>query len=136
MVADYKSNRLAAREEPLVVGHYRHDLLDVEMQRHHYPLQALLYTVALHRYLRWRAPDYDPERHLGGTLYLFLRGMVGPGTPRSAGAPYGVFGWRFRPELVTELSNLLDAGDGVDQRQRGRADGIAVAETESLTGAS
>ena len=31
----------------------------------HYPLQALLYLVALHRYLRWRLPGYDPERHLG-----------------------------------------------------------------------
>ena len=47
----------------------------------HYPLQALLYGVALHRFLRWRLPDYDPERHLGGALYLFVRGMCGPATP-------------------------------------------------------
>ena len=32
------------------------------MYRHHYALQALLYTVALHRFLRWRLPGYDPER--------------------------------------------------------------------------
>ena len=31
----------------------------------HYPLQALLYCVALHRYLRWRLPGYDPDRHIG-----------------------------------------------------------------------
>ena len=43
-----------------------------------YPLQALLYIVVLHRFLRWRLPDYDPERHLGGVLYLFVRGMCGP----------------------------------------------------------
>jgi exodeoxyribonuclease V beta subunit len=110
LVADYKSNRLAAPGEPLVLGHYRHDLLGDEMQRHHYPLQALFYTVALHRYLRWRLAEYDPRTHLGGTLYLFLRGMAGPDTPRSAGTPYGVFGWRFRPELVTEVSDLLDVG--------------------------
>ncbi len=36
------------------------------MQRAHYPLQALLYLVALHRYLRWRLPGYDPAAHLGG----------------------------------------------------------------------
>ena len=41
----------------------------------HYPLQAMLYSVALHRYLRWRLPGYDPDRHLGGVLYLFVRGM-------------------------------------------------------------
>ena len=52
------------------------------MQHAHYVLQALLYTVALHRYLRWRLPGYDPERNLAGVLYLFLRGMVGPDTPR------------------------------------------------------
>ena len=44
----------------------------------HYPLQALLYNVALHRYLRWRQPGYDPAAQLGGVLYLFLRGMCGP----------------------------------------------------------
>ena len=46
-----------------------------------YPLQLLLYTVGLHRFLRWRQPGYDPDRHLGGGLYLFVRGMVGPRTP-------------------------------------------------------
>ncbi len=38
------------------------------MERAHYALQALLYTVALHRYLRWRLPGYDPERNLAGVL--------------------------------------------------------------------
>src|SRR5437588_735197 len=52
------------------------------MQRAHYPLQALLYTVALHRYLRWRLRGYDPDRNLAGVLYLFLRGMAGADTPR------------------------------------------------------
>ena len=52
------------------------------MQHAHYPLQALLYVVALHRFLRWRVAGYDPDEHLAGVLYLFLRGMVGPATPR------------------------------------------------------
>ncbi len=43
-----------------------------------YALQALLYTVVLHRFLRWRQPDYVPEVHFGGVLYLFVRGMCGP----------------------------------------------------------
>ncbi len=47
----------------------------------HYPLQLLLYSVALHRFLRWRQPGYDPDLHLGGGLYLFVRGMVGADTP-------------------------------------------------------
>ena len=52
------------------------------MQHAHYPLQALFYVVALHRFLRWRLPGYDPDVHLAGVLYLFLRGMIGPDTPR------------------------------------------------------
>ncbi|MED5469100.1 MAG: hypothetical protein VX542_02370, partial [Cyanobacteriota bacterium] len=44
---------------------------------HHYPLQAHLYLVALHRFLRWRLPSYEPQRHLGGYVYVFLRGVPG-----------------------------------------------------------
>ena len=78
------------------------------MERGHYGLQALLYTVALHRYLRWRLAGYDPERHLGGVLYLFLRGMTGPDTPVVDGARCGVFAWRPRAALVEALSDALD----------------------------
>jgi hypothetical protein len=45
-----------------------------QMIHHHYPLQAHLYLVALHRHLSWRLPDYNPEQHLGGIcLCLFER---------------------------------------------------------------
>ena len=76
----------------------------------HYPLQALLYSVALHRYLRWRQPGYDPEQHLGGVLYLFVRGMCGPDTPVVDGVPCGVFGWRPPAALVVELSACWTGG--------------------------
>ena len=76
----------------------------------HYPLQLLLYTVALHRFLRWRQPAYDPTTHLGGVLYLFLRGMCGPDTPTEAGTPHGVFAWAPPTALVTDLSDLLHGG--------------------------
>ena len=75
------------------------------MRRAHYPLQAILYMVALHRYLRWRLPEYDPEEHLGGAVYLFVRGMAGPGPV--TGRPAGSFRWRPPSELVVELSDLL-----------------------------
>jgi exodeoxyribonuclease V beta subunit len=80
------------------------------MEAAHYPLQAVLYLVALHRYLRWRLPGYDPERNLGGALYLFLRGMTGANVPRVAGQPCGVFTWRPSASLVVALSDLLDRG--------------------------
>jgi exodeoxyribonuclease V beta subunit len=109
-VVDYKSNRLAPAGEDLLAWHYRPEALDQEMQRFHYPLQALIYDVALHRYLRWRLTGYDPARHLGGVLYLFLRGMLGADTPQVDGAPCGVFAWRPSAALIEELSDVLDAG--------------------------
>ena len=69
-VLDYKTNRLGAG-----LSDYRDHALDAAMRAHHYPLQALLYTVALHRYLRDRLRDYSPTRHLGGSWYLFLRAV-------------------------------------------------------------
>jgi exodeoxyribonuclease V beta subunit len=110
LVVDYKTNWLAPEGEALSAWHYRPAALGAEMQSAHYPLQALLYMVALHRYLRWRLPGYDPQTSLAGVLYLFVRGMVGPGTPVAGDAPSGVFAWRTPPALVTDLSNLLHHG--------------------------
>lgn len=101
VVVDYKTNRLARAD--LTVWHYTRAAMAAEMLRGHYPLQALLYAVALHRYLRWRQPAYCPAAHLGGVAYLFVRGMVGPTTP----AGCGVFDWQPPAALVTELSDLL-----------------------------
>ena len=107
-VVDYKTNWLGAPGEDLSAWHHRPAVLAAEMRRSHYVLQALLYTVVLHRFLRWRMPGYDPERNLGGVLYLFLRGMVGPATPVIGDTPCGVFSWRPSAALVTRLSDVLD----------------------------
>ena len=110
VVVDYKTNWLGPRDEPLTAAAYRPEALDEAMGHSDYPLQALLYAVVLHRFLRWRQPGYDPERHLGGVAYLYLRGMCGPQTPLVDGRPCGVFAWRPPVALVTELSDLLDGG--------------------------
>ncbi|HEV7862034.1 MAG TPA: 3'-5' exonuclease, partial [Acidimicrobiia bacterium] len=109
-VVDHKTNWLGRAEEPLSAWHYRPAAMAEAMQRAHYPLQALLYTVALHRYLRWRLRGYDPDRNLAGVLYLFLRGMTGADTPTVDGQPCGVFAWRPPTALVLALSDLLDRG--------------------------
>jgi exodeoxyribonuclease V beta subunit len=111
-LVDYKSNWLGADGEELSAWHYRPAALAEAMDRAHYPLQALLYLAALHRYLRGRLPDYVADRHLAGVFYLFLRGMTGPGTPRVDGHPCGVFAWRPPTPLVEALSDLLDRGGG------------------------
>jgi exodeoxyribonuclease V beta subunit len=109
-VLDYKTNRIAPPGEELTAWHHRPAALAAEMERAHYGLQALLYTVALHRYLRWRLPGYDPDRHLAGVRYLFLRGMTGPDTPVVDGTTCGVFTWRPSGALVSALSDVLDRG--------------------------
>ncbi len=108
LVVDYKTNWLGPTDEPLTAHSYRPQALADAMGHSDYPLQALLYIAVLHRFLRWRQPAYDPERHLGGVLYLYLRGMCGPDTPVVDGHPCGVFSWRPPVALVEELSDLLD----------------------------
>jgi exodeoxyribonuclease V beta subunit len=49
------------------------------MLQHRYDVQAAIYLLALHRLLRARLrAAYVPEQHLGGALYLFMRGISGP----------------------------------------------------------
>ncbi|HYJ26241.1 MAG TPA: UvrD-helicase domain-containing protein [Nocardioides sp.] len=108
LTVDYKTNWLGPIDQPLTAHDYRPEMLDEAMAHSDYPLQALLYTVVLHRFLRWRLPSYDPATHLGGVLYLYLRGMCGPETPVVDGMPCGVFSWRPPVGLVEELSDLLD----------------------------
>jgi exodeoxyribonuclease V beta subunit len=101
-IVDYKTNWLAGPDEPLRGAQYAPAALRAEMERRHYGLQAMFYTVALHRYLRWRLPDYDPARHLGGVHYAFLRGMTG--------GDGGVFTWTPTAAAVCGLSDALDEG--------------------------
>ena len=73
-VADYKSNWLGPRD-----ADYTPAAMRAEVLRHRYELQYALYLFALHRLLRSRLPDYDYERHVGGAVYIFLRGHAAPG---------------------------------------------------------
>ena len=45
------------------------------MLEHRYDLQYVLYILALHRLLKARLPGYEYGRHIGGAVYLFLRGV-------------------------------------------------------------
>jgi exodeoxyribonuclease V beta subunit len=116
VVVDYKTNRLGPRDQPVTAWDYRPQALTDAMSEADYVLQMLLYLVALHRYLRWRQPGYDPDEHLGGGLYLFVRGMCGPSTPILDGTPTGALAWRPPTALVVALSALVD---GTPTRRHG-----------------
>lgn len=102
-VADYKSNLLTKKPS---LADYSLANMRVAMDHAGYWLQAALYLVALHRYLKIRLPNYQIEQHLGGANYLFLRGM------RAGDAEQGVLAWRPEPQLIEDLDHIL-AGDNL-----------------------
>ncbi|MCF6442752.1 exodeoxyribonuclease V subunit beta [Pseudoalteromonas luteoviolacea] len=69
-VLDYKSNYLGDE-----LSDYSDDNLMSAMSSHQYHLQYLIYSVALHRLLKYRLADYTVGTHLGGVYYLFLRAL-------------------------------------------------------------
>jgi exodeoxyribonuclease V beta subunit len=96
-VLDYKGNWLGER-----LADYTGDALRAAMDHSHYRLQALLYTVAVHRLLRQRIPGYSTEKHLGGYAYLFVRAAgLAPGA--------GVFAERFPDALVQAVDAVFAA---------------------------
>ena len=110
-VMDFKSNTLPALGAAPAPEDYGPGPLAAAMNHGNYPLQALLYQVALHRYLQWRLAGYRPEEHLGGSMYLFVRGMIGPDTPAAEGERCGVARWRTPPQAVAAVSRLFAGGE-------------------------
>lgn len=93
-VADYKSNWLGVDDQ----AYTEQAMLD-SMLENRYDLQYVLYLLALHRQLKARLADYDYDRHIGGAVYLFLRGIHSPGQ--------GLFFTRPPRELIESLDQLF-----------------------------
>ena len=75
-VIDWKSNFISGSENSdCFPANYNYENMKEEMIKHHYPLQSHLYLLALHRLLKWRLKNYQPELHLGGYIYFFLKGL-------------------------------------------------------------
>ena len=100
-VLDYKGNWLGER-----AADYTGQSLRAAMDHSHYRLQALLYSVAVHRLLRQRMPGYSPAAHLGACVYLFVRGAgLAPGA--------GMYVERFDDALLTAVDAVFAAnGEG------------------------
>lgn len=114
IVSDYKTNLLHGAPSVAPTGdalaQYSPDRLAQAMMSNDYVIQALLYSVALHRYLSLRQPGYEIDQHFGGVAYLFVRGMIGAETPRTTdGQPFGVFTWRPPSELITDIDELFSS---------------------------
>ena len=114
-VVDYKSNRLDPHQTGRTpLAHFLHAGMRYEMAHHHYFLQYHIYTLALHRYLRARLGDhYDYDRHFGGAVYLFVRGMTGADAvdPTRDGGRPGVFADRPPRRVVDALDRVFHGAD-------------------------
>jgi len=106
-VIDYKTNRLHTPGDVAPISAYGFESMKHAMEHGDYPLQILVYNVALHRMLQLRLAGYDIDRHIGDTNYLFVRGMIGPDTAVVDGQRNGVFAWRPSSELIVAASKLL-----------------------------
>ncbi|WP_109476389.1 exodeoxyribonuclease V subunit beta [Paraburkholderia sp. C35] len=93
-VADYKSNWLGADDAA-----YTPERIRAQILRSRYDLQYVLYLLALHRQLKARLPDYDYDTHVGGAVYLFLRGLNA--------STQGIFAERPPRELIEQLDALF-----------------------------
>ncbi|MEZ1317659.1 exodeoxyribonuclease V subunit beta [Pseudomonas fluorescens] len=93
-VADYKSNWLGVDDLAYTEQAMEQSILD-----NRYDLQYVLYLLALHRQLKARLADYDYDRHVGGALYLFLRG--------TRAASQGVYFARPPKDLIERLDRLF-----------------------------
>ena len=69
-ILDWKSNYLG--DTP---SDHTGQAIENAMIEHRYDFQYQIYSLALHRFLRLRIPDYSYSRHFGGVYYLFIRGM-------------------------------------------------------------
>ncbi len=98
-VADYKSNWLGPADADYGPATLRRAVL-----QHRYELQYVLYVFALHRLLRQRLPGYDYDRHVGGAVYLFLRGHAAPGQGLHIDRP---------PRVLIEALDALFRGEAL-----------------------
>ncbi|TLP63635.1 MULTISPECIES: exodeoxyribonuclease V subunit beta [Pseudomonas] len=102
-VADYKSNWLGPD-----VQAYAALAMEQSILEHRYDLQYVLYLLALHRQLRARLPDYDYDRHVGGALFIFLRGVSAAG--------HGLYHAR-PPRALIEALDALFRGEHTPDQQ-------------------
>ncbi len=72
-----------------------------------YDVQILIYSVALHRFLKTIVKDYDYEKDFGGVMYLFLRGLKKDTDSISP----GIYQIKPKFELVERLDKLFEAGE-------------------------
>ena len=94
-VADYKSNYLGEDD-----SFYTQEAMRDKILTSRYDVQYAIYSVALHRLLKVRlGASYQPHKHFGGVVYLFLRGHNATSS--------GAYTDALNVEFLEQLSELM-----------------------------
>ncbi|HLR18124.1 MAG TPA: exodeoxyribonuclease V subunit beta [Alcanivoracaceae bacterium] len=94
-VVDWKSNYLGPNDAA-----YSQEAMQDAIWAHRYDLQYCLYLLAVHRLLKARLPNYDYDTHIGGAVYVFLRGSQHPSSQ-------GIFHHKPPRELIDAMDRLF-----------------------------
>lgn len=109
-VVDYKSNYLGDN-----LDYYNQTNLSAAMNKAGYWLQAAIYQVALHRFLRLRLSDYEgnESKYLGAVEYVFLRGIDSQHSLDNH--HYGRISWHIPIDFILALDNLFGVANKHDE---------------------
>lgn len=94
-ILDWKSNHLGNATE-----NYDRQALTETMKLSNYNLQYMIYTVAVKRWLESRIKGFDYDKHFGGIVYVFLRGV-------REGRETGIFTTRPAKDTIENLDDAL-----------------------------
>ena len=95
-IIDWKSNHLGMR-----ASDYNQETMHESMCRSAYILQYHLYSLALDRLLKVRLPGYSYEKHFGGVIYLYLRGVTAGSTVN------GIYSGRPLQEFIRRAEEIM-----------------------------
>ena len=113
-IIDWKSNFICNEDDNKSIPiNYNYENMRFEMIKHHYPLQSHLYLLAVHRLLKWRLANYNPDNDLGGYIYIFIRGLPNEkiiNKTEHSKYPFGIFYSKAPIDRILYLDNLFKNG--------------------------
>jgi exodeoxyribonuclease V beta subunit len=98
-IFDWKTNHLGDLPDD-----YNPESIKSAMIEGNYFIQAIIYSLAVHRYLESRIKDYSYSKHFGGAYYVFTRGVA-------SGYDSSIYHFYPEEELIKNLSIYINGGN-------------------------
>ncbi|QJC38310.1 exodeoxyribonuclease V subunit beta [Enterobacteriaceae endosymbiont of Donacia marginata] len=95
-IIDYKSTWLGNDHKK-----YKKKYIQNDICLNRYDIQYQIYSLALHKYLKYRISNYNYKKHFGGVIYLYIRGINNKKNQNGI--------WITKPslKLINELNKLF-----------------------------